>query len=95
VIRRRLVHYQFIAMMKKRMLKLLFELMKNLKRSDRAYTTPDTKVGSEDMDTIAGVWFQAPPWNRLECDMQPYDHFIDVYDAARVGMDWGKTAVPQ
>jgi branched-chain amino acid transport system substrate-binding protein len=61
-----------------------------------SYNTPDTRVSTEDMDIIAaaGVWFQAPPWNRLECDMQPYDHFIDVYDAARVGMDWGKSAAP-
>jgi hypothetical protein len=58
------------------------------------YNTPDTLVGVADMDDIAGVWFQVPPWNRLECDMKPYDNFIDVYDAARVGMDWGKTALP-
>jgi branched-chain amino acid transport system substrate-binding protein len=59
-----------------------------------SYNVPDTKVASEDMDAIAGVWFQVPPFNRLACDMQPYDHFVDVYDAARVGMDWGKSAVP-
>jgi branched-chain amino acid transport system substrate-binding protein len=67
--------------------------------SNFTYTTPDTKVGTEDMDAIAGVWFQSltgiPGFSRLECDMQPYDHFVDVYDAARVGMDWGKSEIPK
>jgi hypothetical protein len=60
-----------------------------------SYNTPDTKVSAPDADAIAGVWLQVPPFNRLECDMQPYDHFIDLYDLSRVGMDWGKTELPK
>jgi len=62
------------------------------------YTMPDTAVGTPDMDTLIGVWFKDltgyTGFHRLECDMQPYDHFVDVYDAARVGIDWGRSEVP-
>jgi len=66
--------------------------------SNFTYAMPDTVVGSPDMDTLIGVWFKTltgyTGFHRLECDMQPYDHFVDVYDAARVGIDWGKTEAP-
>jgi hypothetical protein len=62
--------------------------------SNFTYTMPDTVVSTEDMDSIAGVWFQSltgkPGFSRLECDMQPYDHFIGVYEAAVVGRLWGQ-----
>jgi hypothetical protein len=58
------------------------------------YNEPDTVVGSADMQAIANAWYTAPKWNQLSCDMPPYDHFIDVYDAAKVGIDWGKSATP-
>jgi len=63
-----------------------------------SYTTPDTVVGTPDMDTLIGVWFKdltgLTGFHRLECDMQPQDHFVDVYDAARIGIDWGRSEVP-
>jgi len=63
------------------------------------YTTPDGTVDSEDLDAITEVWFKdltgLAGFHRLECDMMPYDHFVDVYDAAKVGRDWGKTETPE
>ena len=59
------------------------------------YTTPDRTVGLMDLLAVGSVWFQKPPFFLLEADMQPQDHFIDIYDAARIGKDWLQTATPQ
>ena len=63
------------------------------------YTTPNGAVEVADLDAIGEVWFKKlsglTGFHRLECDMQPYDHLINVYDAAKVGRDWGETATPQ
>jgi len=55
------------------------------------YTTPNRVVDSDDLGAITTVWFKKPPWNLLEADMKTQDHFIDIYDAAKVGKDWLKT----
>ena len=52
----------------------------------------DGLVDIADISAVTAFWFNPPVWNYLEVDMQPQDHFIDVYDVARVAHDWGKNA---
>lgn len=59
------------------------------------YSTPDGTVYLADLTAMIPVWFSKPPFFLLEADMQPQDHFIDIYDAARVGKDWDKSETPQ
>jgi len=58
------------------------------------FTSPDGTVGTHDMGAVTDNWQQTPPWTLLEADMDG-NNFIDIYDVARVALDWGKTATPQ
>ena len=53
---------------------------------------PNGLVGLDDLGTVGTFWFQAPPWYLLETDMTPQDLKVDVYDIAKVAMDYGYDA---
>jgi hypothetical protein len=63
------------------------------------YLSPDGKVDWSDLGAVIGYWYKTPPWHKLDVDMtNPYvtpgeptmDHFIDVFDVAKVAADYGK-----
>ncbi|MGQ9460265.1 MAG: hypothetical protein ACUVRA_03420 [Candidatus Bathyarchaeaceae archaeon] len=58
------------------------------------YLTPDRTVYLAELAALRAVWFLTPPFNLLEADMAPQDHLIGIYDASRVGKDWGKSGTP-
>ena len=64
------------------------------------YPSPDRTVDGTDLVAVIAFWFKTPPFFSLEADMQnpyePYcessmDHFIDIWDLARVAIDLGKS----
>jgi hypothetical protein len=59
------------------------------------YTEPDSSVGTADMGQVSTYWYTTPAFNQLSYVMYPWHTTINIYDLARVAMDWGKSAVPK